>query len=175
MSYSISWIALHGIEKRAVYDRIGFITTGEVSDRDDFEVSGRTLASGWTVIFFGQTTNHPLLRACDRLSRGCRLIACVVKEDDEWIGIQSWQNGKWQWQVVHDSERSPYHLKADGVLPPQLHSIDIEYRARQFRETQPSGYVSEIPLVLAQAITSFRHNQSQSDEEEFEELEPKSR
>jgi hypothetical protein len=173
MGYSISWLAVRGIPKQIAYDRMGLIPTGETGERDDFQASGRTLAGGWTVVMFGRV-DHPLLRACDRLSRGCSLLACVVEEHEMMSAAAFWQDGAQLWQVMHQAERSLYDLQTEGTLPSQFGVIDLLHRARQLRDSAADvDDMFEIPLELAASITSFKHDQSRPGEDDFEELKPK--
>jgi hypothetical protein len=118
--------------------------------------------------------DHPLLRACERLSRDCSLLACVIEEHEMMSAAAFWQNGARLWEVAHKAERSLYDLRTEGTLPPQFGTIDLLHRARQFRDSATDvDYLFDVPLVLAASITSFKHDESRPGDEDFEELQSK--
>ena len=54
MGYGISWLAVDGIDKQAVYERLGLTPTGETGLAFDHPTTGRQLENGWTVVGFDE-------------------------------------------------------------------------------------------------------------------------
>jgi hypothetical protein len=73
-----------------------------------------------------------------------------------------WREGNKVWSVVHDCEKSRFHLDIQGGAPAQLRGI----RERLIAEQQAAGgekadvdHVYDVPAERAKELTGYRHDQ----------------
>ena len=176
MGYRISWLAVRGIDKAAVYDRLGLTPSGETGFAFDHPVTGTQLPNGWTVVGFNELA-HELVRDDEvrSLSAGCTVMACNLCETTMCSSASFWKDGNEIWSLFHFSNNTVEHLETNGVLPAEFDGIEKEYRALQSEDGSQDpvvDYMIEIPMILATQLTSFRHNAGSAD---FEYLERKPR
>ncbi len=175
MGYRISWLAVHDIDKAAVYDRLALTPSGKTGFAFDHPTTGAQLLNGWTVVGFNELA-HEMVGDDEvkRLSAGWTVMACNLCETTMCSTASLWRDGKNVWGVWHFSNDTANHLETSGLLPAEFATIEEQYRALQNKEGAYSSvdYMFEIPMVLATQITSFRHNSGPAD---FDYLERKPR
>lgn len=181
MGYRISWLAIQGADKDAVYERLGLKPTGRTSfafDPND-PIAIKQLPSGWTIVAFNEMY-HELVHdeKVKRLSDGWTVMACNLCETTMCSSASLWKNGGEIWSVYHFSEEDRPDIETDGDLPPAFTAIEQTYRTSQAeydREGSDVDCMIEIPLALAKQITSFVHDEGPDDFEclEFEPREEK--
>jgi hypothetical protein len=176
MGYKISWLAVQGVDKNAVYERLGLVPTGEVGPAFEHTVTGSQLSSGWTIVGFNELY-HKLVHddEMQRLSAGWTVMACNLCETTMCSTTSLWKDGEEVWGVWHFSNDSVDHLEMGGDLPPEFDVIEKHYRALQAEEKSGDAevdYMIEIPVALATHITTFVHDQGSDD---FDYLDFKSR
>jgi hypothetical protein len=176
MGYRISWLAVQGIDKATVYDRLGFTPSGKTGFAFDHPTTGMQLSNGWTVVGFNRLA-HELVDDDEvrRLSAGWTVMACNYCETTMCSTASLWKDGKEVWGVWHFSNDTVDHLETSGLLPAEFAIIEEHYRALQAQEDANETLVDhmiEIPMAIATRITSFIHNEGPAD---FEYLEPKHR
>jgi hypothetical protein len=171
MGYSISWLAIRGIDTETMHGRLGLVPTGASGDRVNFANCGRSWKNGWTLVVL-DGAEHALLRSdsLTQLSANCSLIACTIEEHVMASSAEAWESGRKLWVVSHQGDESVDHLQTEGDLPPAFGEIERHYRAAQAR-ADGVDYVFEIPLVLAKGIAAFKHDETE--DAEFSELEAK--
>lgn len=162
MGFSLAWLAVRGIPYETVLERQGLASTGSVSDYAEAPVSAMRWG-GWTLV---------VARGCDHrivgdanlatLSLGCEVVACSVEEHVMHSSSQLWSDGRRQWRIEHDAQRSIDHLSATGSLPQDFGAIRDRFAAQQEAEGGADADVDlyfEIPLVLAQSRVGFKHDE----------------
>ena len=121
MGFIMSWIFVDGINEDALYDALDLAATGVTPDEHDLGTShvplaGAALKSGWCAVFAQYAlvmdatvgTNPARLM---RLPTGSRCITCVVLEHAMVSYASLWQNGRYAWQIRHDSSQGRGHLR----------------------------------------------------------------
>lgn len=165
MGYSISWLAVKGLDKKTIYGRAGVGETGDIGDRDDYPASARELGNGWTLLLFDRC-EHPLLQsgALAGLSANCSVVACNVDEDVMFASAEVWQDGAQIWSVRHLGDREVEDLDVKGIPPDEFAEIERRCRSLQAQESDtdpyPVDHFFDIPLELAKRMTWFRHDES---------------
>lgn len=167
MGYRISWLAVHGIDKQTVYERLGLVPRGETGLAFDHPTTGRQLENGWTVVGFDEL-GHELVddESMKRLSAGWTVMACNLCETTMCSTASLWKDGEEVWGVWHFSNDTVDHLEGGGDLPAEFEAIEQKYRALQAEEEAADAsvdYMIEIPMELAKHVTSFVHNEGPDD------------
>ena len=166
MGESISWFAVNGLDKEAIYRRAHLIPTGATGDYAGGN-GARQMRDGWTLIVLDRV-DHPLIASTElqELSSGCDLVACNVEEHVMASSSEAWRNGRRLWHVEHLASKDISDLGTFGHLPENFDQIEREYRQRQAAEdsSKPEvDYIFDIPLKLAQTITGFKHDEAPFD------------
>ena len=180
MGFAISWLAISGKDSQQVLDELQLSRSGETEEIPESPVSAVQLPSGWFLIFaneFGSSlvTDHTL----QNLSIGCTVVSCQVEEHVMFSSATCHSNGNSKWHVSHDAQESIYQLSTSGDLPPEFSGIYADLKKEQDTaggDKADVDYIHDVPVSLAKAVTSFRHDEDiqGSNPEPFEILNPRS-
>jgi hypothetical protein len=167
MSFSLAWVAVHGVASDDFLERTGFEDTGEVDEYFEEQHSGGEIPGGWYVIV---TSEIGLLEPAKlaQWSAGGRLVATVVHEATSNSLAMEWLDGKQVWSLSHDGSEGGDQLAVEGVLPDvfeELHQEAVAAQAESLKEGGEVDFVFDIPLDLAAEITGFRHDEMGFDDE----------
>lgn len=175
MGFNMSWIFVDGINEDALYDALDLAGTGVTPDEHDLGTShvplaGAALKSGWCAVFAQYAlvmdatvgTNPARLT---RLPTRSRCITCVVLEHAMVSYASLWQEGRYVWQIRHDSSQGRGHLEVRGDLPSafgDFRSIAMDkQRAEDARRKSGEwgvDYFFEVPIDTAATMTGYRHD-----------------
>jgi len=178
MGFAISWVAVSGKEPRQVLEELGLARTGDTEEFPESEFTCAALPGPWLLVFanrFDSTiTSESMLRS---LSRNCEAISCRVEEHVMFSSAVCYSNGSEKWRVEHDAQEDIYHLSTFGSPPPQLNDIHAALKSEQDAaggQHSEVDFIFDVPVTLAKAITSYRHDEDiQAEEPEpFEVLRP---
>jgi len=176
MGASLSWVAARGKSPALVLRALGMKTTGARepklgwSSSADVPYVGVELSDWYVAVANGE--DHfasPLVAKA--LSASCEVVTCLVDSHAMVSEARGWKGGKPVWSVVHDTYRKGRdHLAAKGELPAAWDAIRRGATQRPRDEPPaPSGLpvdrIFEIPILLAEAVTGFRHDGPSADRE----------
>ena len=163
MGYSISWVAIKSKDLTAVFDTLKLKPGVNKDEYFESRYAGCQLKNGWYLIyaneFQGRLTRKETL---SQLSFLGKVIACGVEEHIMYSSVSWWERGELKWNIVHDSQENNMHLFSDGELPACYKEIKIKLFQEQELENQNEAevdFIFEIPLVVAQHFTSFKHDE----------------
>jgi hypothetical protein len=177
VGFNMSWIFVDGISEDTLYEALGLAATGETPDPHDLGTSyvplaGAALKSGWSAVFAKYAlvmdatvgTNPARLT---RLPARSRCITCVVLEHAMVSYASLWQDGRFAWQIRHDSSEGRGHLEVRGDLPSAFGDFRAIAMDKQRTEDarRKSGewgvnYFFDVPLDTAATITGYRHDRA---------------
>ncbi len=162
MGFAISWLAVSGKDPQQVLQELQLHRTGETEEFPESPVSAVQLPGGWFLVFANRF-DSPLVAngSLQQLSSGCTVISCQVEEHVMFSSATCYFNGKSKWHVVHDAQESIYHLSASGDLPPEFNDIYASLKQEQDDsggDKSDVDYIHDVPVSLAKAVTSFRHD-----------------
>ncbi|WP_152971555.1 hypothetical protein [Xanthomonas arboricola] len=163
MGFAISWLAVSGKAPQQVLQELQLHRTGETEEFPESPVSSAQLPTGWFLVFANRFAS-PLVAdgSLQQLSSGCTVISCQVEEHMMFSSATCYSNGKNNWHVAHDAQESIYHLSANGDLPPEFNDIYASLKQEQDDaggDKSDVDYIHDVPVSLAKAITSFKHDQ----------------
>ncbi len=163
MGYSLSWLAVKGLGKGAVYDRLALAAAGAGAKRKRDSGQGRELPDGWVLVVLPRV-EHPLLAGTRlaSLSTGCTALACNVDEHVMFSSSEQWTNGQRLWRLQHQGDKDFENLGVLGDPPDGFSEIEKDCRHRQATDTEkpPVDFIFEVPLLTAKSITTFKHDES---------------
>jgi hypothetical protein len=91
-----------------------------------------------------------------------------------YSSAELWENGTRIWKIEHQADDGIKNLAFTGKLPAAFESIRNKYALKQEEADRNNGgvdYYFEIPLVLAQQMTGFKHDKKNPEiDGRFEEL-----
>jgi hypothetical protein len=177
VGFNMSWIFIDGINEDALYDALDLAATDVTPDEHDLGTSyvplaGAALKSGWCAVFAKYAlvmdatvgTNPPRLM---RLPARSRCITCVVLEHAMVSYASLSQDGRYVWQIRHDSSQGRGHLEVRGDLPSafgDFRSIAMDkQRAEEARRKSGEwgvDYFFDVPLDTAATMTGYRHDRA---------------
>jgi glutathionyl-hydroquinone reductase len=157
MGFSISWLAIRGAKALSALSQLGLEETDSRELVPESPVSAVTLETGWYVIFFNDASPAALQpEVLRRLSQLSTVVTCQVEEHAMVSTAAEWQDGKEVWYVMHDAEDGPTNLDSVGQLPSSFESVRNAQLAKN--SSANVDYVFDVPVMLAQEITGFRHD-----------------
>ena len=180
MGFNMSWVLVDQINEDALYDALDLAATGVTPDEHDLGTShvplaGAALKSGWCAVFAQYAlvmdatvgTNPARLM---RLPARSRCITCVVLEHAMVSYASLWHDGRYAWQIRHDSSQGRGHLEVRGDLPSafgDFRSIAMDkQRAEDARRKSGEwavDYFFDVPLDTAATITGYRNSAVEKD------------
>ena len=168
MGFSLSWLATRGKPPETVLAELELRATGVEGIPGESPALGATTATDWYLVVL-DAAEHPLIDAAvvARLSRDCEVLTCTVEEHVMFSQATGWRDGREEWRVTHRGEDGPVGLDAEGDLPAQFRAIREELTAQQAAEGGAEADVDhlfDIPIVLVQTFTGFRHDEAGPDE-----------
>jgi hypothetical protein len=173
----MSWIFVDGIDEDALYEALDLAATDETPDEHDLGTSyvplaGAALKSGWCAVF----TQYALVMDATvgtnparltRLPARSRCITCVVLEHAMVSYASLWQDGRYAWQIRHDSSQGVGHLEVRGDLPSafgDFRNIAMDKQRAEQARRKPGewgvDYFFDVPIDTAAAITGYRHDRA---------------
>ncbi|HYL98613.1 MAG TPA: hypothetical protein VEZ90_06635 [Blastocatellia bacterium] len=164
MGAHLSWFAVSGKTLEHVLTELAALSPSFAKTGPDSPVFSEALASGWALLQFvpfdSPAVSDPVLI---RLSEGCKVVRCQVEDHTNFSSASCFENGERKWRVEHDREKSPSHLDIAGSLPEQFLDIVESRSARQAqaiarREWPLFDYLCDVPITIAERITSYRHD-----------------
>ncbi len=163
MGYSLAWLAVRGIPYNVVLERQGLLPTEEMADYAEHPVSALANAGEWSLVV-ARRCDHRIISGQNlaALSDNCEVIACSIEEHVMYSSSEQWSNGRRQWRVEHDAQKSMDHLATDGSMPEDFAATRNQFAEQQEAEGGKKAGVDlyfEIPLVLAQTRVGFKHDE----------------
>ncbi len=168
MGYAISWVAVKQKEPQQVLEFLNLDRTGVAEEFPESAITCISLPNGWFVVFANKF-NSPLVSAksLEAISKDCLVISCQVEEHVMVSSATCYTNGILSWHVEHDTQKNVYHIASSGNVPPEFDEILKAAKKEQDDdggENSEVDYIHDVPIVLAQTITSFRHDENMTDE-----------
>jgi hypothetical protein len=180
VGFNMSWVFVDEINEDALYNALDLAATGVTPDEHDLGTShvalaGAALKSGWCAVFANYAlvmdatvgTSPPRLM---RLPARSRCITCVILEHAMVSYASLWQEGRYVWQIRHDSSQGRGHLEVRGDLPSEFgdfRSIAMDkQRAEDARRKSGEwgvDYFFDVPLDTAATITGYRNSAVEKD------------
>jgi hypothetical protein len=161
VGFAMSWLAIRA-PKAEAFEPLGLRPTGEQRELLGAPIAGTELPSGWTLVV-ANGCDHALISDA-RLVDACEhtdLVACSIEEHVMYSAASFWSRGKRVWSVVHDAQRAIDHLETFGELPPSFAEIRAALLAQQSEAggaDSDTDFIFDAPLVLAQRLTGFKHD-----------------
>jgi hypothetical protein len=171
MGIRLAWMAVKGLDKAALLERLGFIETGDAGEWHEVCPSFTERAGGWRVVLmeFGDLPKRAELEA---LSQEGEVLTCEVSETVMYSEAQGFSAGRRLWKVASDPDsKAPHGLVVEGDPPGLFEEIKARLLARQAEGAASNGsgpsvdYVFDIAPDLVYALTGFRANGPPMDEE----------
>jgi hypothetical protein len=158
MGIRATWIAVRGVDKVEVFERLGFVDTEEEAD-DGFEPSYAQLPGGWLAVLY-PGGDDPDIKLMEALSIGGQAVACAINETVMHSWARGYRDGEGVWSVEHDGgEQGCHHLDVVGDLPPEFAPIRDRLIADQAKEDAGDAntdYVFDLPAELTYALCGYR-------------------
>ena len=163
MGFAISWLAVSGKEPQRVLHELNLTRTGKSEEFPESLLTCTSLQGGWFLIF-AYSFDSPLVseQALSNLSAGCNVVSCQVEEHVMFSSATCHANGARAWHVEHNAQEDIYHLVSSGDVPPAFNDIYASLKKEQDAAGGTEAdvdYLHDVPVALAKAITSFRHDE----------------
>jgi hypothetical protein len=162
MGFSISWLAVRSEKAQKALSALGLSETPSKEWMPEAPVVATAVASGWHVIVFNDVSPKALQpEVLRQLSASSTVVVCQVEEHAMVSAAAEWRDGKEVWYLTHDSEDGLTDLDSGGELPEAFAAIRDAQFAKQ--ESNDVDHVFEVPILLAQHLTGFRHDEAFDD------------
>jgi hypothetical protein len=160
MGYSLSWAALKGGYLQTICSALGLRATDKREEFPESDIVGTQLPLGWCMVVFNRTEIKD--ETLEKLSQTGEVVCCFVEDHVMVSWASGWRGGKKIWSVVHDGQKSRFHLDIHGEMPVDLKGIADELIVKQQAEGGEKAdvdYVYDVPAEGAKKLTGFRHDQ----------------
>ncbi|HVM91498.1 MAG TPA: hypothetical protein VMT67_01735 [Terriglobales bacterium] len=154
MGYAVSWLAFQNQAEDEVLALLGLQRTRETQEVPEGDwCIGRIGA--WTIVWSNAYEPKSSREVMSRFKG--TFIICDIEEHVMFVSTACYDNGNRSWRIVHDAQKSPAHLVAEGDLPESFGRIKGEELARA-GESPDVDFNFEIPVRVAEEIIGFRHD-----------------
>jgi hypothetical protein len=167
MGFRISWLATQAPVPEVVA-ALGARKSGQSGDFMDFDLSIGRLSNGWTIIWSEDEEFFDDPCAIS-LSLSFPLLTCWVNETIMHSRVRSVANGIEKWSIWHEGDEDPTHIGSAGNPPAELSELIADAREQQSADNEVD-YLFDVPLIVAEGICGFKHDQIINEESSFEEL-----
>lgn len=164
MGYAISWLAVKQEVAMRLLEAFGLQPTGETAEYGERLFTGRTLSTGWFLLFINQA-NHDYVSAqtLESLTELGDVVMCSVEEHVMVSNAEGWRDGTEMWRLAHDAERGLGHLLVEGTPPKAYKEIEARLRAQLEEDggedaDVETDYLFDIPVETAQSVVGFKHH-----------------
>ena len=176
MGYVVSWCAVREEQAAEMLADLGFAATGRKSSDRGADAVTLPLPSGWRLFWFLKYARAPLdARRLRDFSKSRDILVCHIEEHVMESIAEYWSQGRTLWRIRHQGEDGPVGLDVEGSPPESLTRIRMEMEREQREDGGADAEVDflfEIPLLVAQDLTGFKHDEEDEDlvGEGYEEL-----
>jgi hypothetical protein len=160
MGFSISWIAVRGMEPDAFLGALKLQRTGRFDEMYDAPFSSLSVRGGWFLVI-ANDCDYADRAPLKQLSKRARVIACAVEEHVMASGACAFDDGKETWCVTHDANKGLSHLKVTGTPPASFSAIQKRLMQKLVKaggDESDVDYVFDVPVELAASLTGFRYD-----------------
>jgi len=163
MGFAISWCAVPESAADEFLQRIGLTDSGETEEIPESLIGVASLDTGWRLLWYNEY-DCPFLGETQRreLSASYDLLYCLVDEHCMASSSEMWSGGSRKWWISHKGIDGPKGLDSSGDLPANFSEVREEMEAEQLKEGGEQAdvdYIFEIPLLVAESITGFKHDE----------------
>ncbi|HEX3886624.1 MAG TPA: hypothetical protein VHW05_03930 [Phenylobacterium sp.] len=162
MGRSDSWIAVRGIDRPQVVERLGLEETGREIERWSAFLGLGDMRNGWMIVR-SQDFDYPKPKLLASLSAGAEVLSCQVEEHVMVSIARGFRDGLQTWSVVHEPERGIDSLVVEGTPPPELADIEQRLRAEQDAEGEDADvdFMFDAAPEIVAAISGYRDDMDQ--------------
>ncbi|HZZ70142.1 MAG TPA: hypothetical protein VFE18_18365 [Phenylobacterium sp.] len=171
MGRSDSWIAVRGIDRPQVVERLGLEETGREVEKWSVFLALGDMPNGWLIVR-ARDFEYPKPKLLASLSAGAELLSCQVEEHVMVSIARGFRDGLQTWSAVHEPDKGLYSLVVEGTPPPELAVIEQRLRAEQDAEGEDANvdFMFDAAPEIVAAISGYRDDQDQG--VVFTELQP---
>lgn len=176
MGFTICWLAVKGGSRESVHQKLEVRPTGQFERFPSSDASAISL-NDWYIIVADRDYFLELAETdFSKFSKDCEIVFCSLSEMVMISSAECWKMGKKIWSVSHIPGQKGDELKENGEFPTEYASIKNPLLSSQdsAQDKEFVDYLFEIPVKLAETVTSFRHDRVISDQNNpFEVLIPR--
>ena len=173
MGFAITWCAVRENDADQFLESLKLSSTGKCEEFPESPVVMAKLDTGWRIIWCNEYES-PIIgsKRLGELSSDRDLLFCLVEEHVMASSAELWSRGERKWWISHQGENGPKGLDTAGELPECFAGIKAEMMHTQRSEGGDDAgvdYIYEIPLLVAQTLVGFKHDEDGShlSEEQF--------
>lgn len=164
MGIAISWCTVPEPDGDSFLARLNLSDSGRRERFPESAIAVAHLDTGWRLAWFNADF-CPFYDESRRreYSRYCEMLFCRVEEHCMASLAEFWADGTCKWKIAHEGIDGPRGIETFGDLPRGFEQIRKEMEAAQEREGGEGAevdYLFEIPLLMAQSLTGFKHDES---------------
>jgi len=166
MGVSLSWLAIKGKLPEAVLGELELRSAGKPGEVGRSPFVAAISDAGWYLLVFNRCEHHIISApVVERLSAGCEVLTCTVEEHVMFSEATGWRDGHRLWLVTHrgDDDTTKKTVSEEGTLPSEYSAIRERFFRQQEAENAADAEVDflfEIPVVLVQTFTGFKHDEA---------------
>jgi hypothetical protein len=163
MGLSASWIAVRGMDRAQVAERLGLEETGREAEGWDAFLALGDMGNGWVIVRC-QDFDYPTRELMAPLSAGAEALSCQVEEHVMVSIARGFRDGRQVWSAIHEPDQGIDSLVVEGTPPPELAAIEQRLRAQQDAEGSEESSVDFMfdaaPEIVA-ALAGYRDDEDQ--------------
>lgn len=153
MGLTASWIAIKGVDKEDLFDRLSLEEIGETTDEFSKDFAFAETSEGWSILLLGKWP--PDINEIVAQAAPCgSALAGLMVENVTYSEVRGYSDGQLSWSVSRYADKGGTIVHGDPPEP----FLDI--RQRLEAEQAASGrddvdYLFDLPLDLAESLSGY--------------------
>ncbi|MFN3512772.1 MAG: hypothetical protein ACK41C_07005 [Phenylobacterium sp.] len=152
MGLNVSWIAVKGLGRAEVLERLKATELEAVEDELAAELALAELPGGWLLVFADDSEFASEDLAAE-LSQGGSAVACQMSETTMFSGAWRYDDGAHAWSVTHDPAED--EVTEAGQAPPALTAILDACRKDAAAGSDEADYFFDAPIRLSTEVCGY--------------------
>jgi hypothetical protein len=152
MGLNVSWIAVKGVGRAEMLERLKATELEAVEDELATELALAELPGGWLIVF-ADDSEFATEDLTAELSQGGSAVACYMSETTMFSGAWRYDDGARAWSVTHDPEEE--EITEAGQPPLGLAAILDACRKDAAAGHNDTDYFFDAPIRLSTEICGY--------------------
>ncbi|MEI6441526.1 MAG: hypothetical protein WCO83_15120 [Alphaproteobacteria bacterium] len=156
MSAAVGWVAVKGLDRKVMLDRLNLVESGEASNWDFGEFACAETAEGWLVVVACNSAQLQPRAAAKSLSSDHPALGAELKEGSFQSRCYGYEGGEEIWRLEHD-----IRVEVDGVMttgnpPDALAEVLLRVKALASKSEDTTDWFYHVPPEVSLKICGFR-------------------
>ena len=156
MSAAVGWVAVKGLDRGVMLDRLNLVEIGEASNWDLGEFACTETAEGWLVVVARNSAQLQPRAAAKSLSSDHTAIGAELKEGRLQSRCFGYEGGAELWRLEHDVRVEVDGVVSTGSPPDAVADVLLRVKALASKNEDATDWFYHVPPEVSLRVCGFR-------------------